>query len=136
MSFIQNASFVKIAANIATILFGITILIQLLLAAGVLPVTMAWGGRQEVLTPGLRIASVVSAAVLVFFAYVIRRRADLIATQDIAAWIKVIAWIVAAYMAFNTFTNLTSLSTFEKIVFAPISSILTIACFLVSIYRR
>ena len=136
MFFIQNASIMKIAANTATVLFGITILIQLLLAAGILPITMAWGGRQEVLTPGLRIASVVSAVVLGFFAYVIRRRAGLITTQDITTWIKVIAWIVTAYMAFNTFTNLASQSTTEKIVFAPISSILTIACFLVSIFKR
>jgi hypothetical protein len=55
MSITQSASIVRVSANIATLLFGIVILIQLLLAAGVLPVTMAWGGRQEVLTPGLRI---------------------------------------------------------------------------------
>jgi hypothetical protein len=61
MSFIQNTSFVRITANISTVLFGVTIIIQLLLAAGVLPITMAWGGRQEVLTPGLRIAGVVQA---------------------------------------------------------------------------
>ena len=54
MSITQNASIVKLSANIATILFGIVALVQLLLAAGVLPITMAWGGRQEVLTPGLR----------------------------------------------------------------------------------
>lgn len=133
MSVAQNVSIVQVSANIATILFGIVIIIQLLLAAGVLPVTMAWGGRQEVLTPGLRIASIVSAIVLGLFAYVIRYRAGLTGAADIAVWIKVLAWIITAYMAFNTFTNLTSQSTTEKKVFAPITFILTVVCVIVSI---
>jgi len=136
MSTIQSASIVRTSANIATILFGIVILIQLLLATGVLPIMMAWGGRQEVLTPGLRIASVVSAIILGLFAYIIRHRAGLTGAEGISAWIKVLAWIVTAFMAFNTFTNLTSQSTTEKIVFVPITSILTIACFVVSISRQ
>jgi hypothetical protein len=96
---------------------------------------MAWGGRQQVLTPGLRIASIVSAIVLGLFAYIIRYRAGLMEAESISVWIKVLAWIVTAYMAFNTFTNLTSQSTIEKIVFAPITAILTIACFIASISR-
>jgi hypothetical protein len=136
MSITQSASIVRVSANIATLLFGIVILIQLLLATGVLPITMAWGGRQDVLTPGLRIASVASAIILGLFAYIIRRRAGLMGVEAISVWIKVLAWIVTAYMAFNTFTNLTSQSTTEKIVFVPITSVLTISCFVVSISRQ
>ena len=129
----RRSSIIRISANIATVLFGIVILIQLLLAAGVLPITMAWGGRQEVLTPSLRVASIVSAVILGVFAYIIRRRAGLIGGKDIPALVKGLAWIVTAYMAFNTFTNLTSQSTMERIVFVPITAILTIVCFLISI---
>jgi hypothetical protein len=132
ISIIQNASIVTASANIATLLFGIIILIQLLLAAGVLPVTMAWGGRQEVLTPGLRIASIVSAIILGLFAYIIRYRAGLTGAESIPVWIEVLAWIVTAFMLLNTFSNLASQSTTEKMVFVPITSILTIACFIVS----
>ena len=136
MSVTQGDSIVKISASIATILFGIVVLIQLLLAAGVLPITMAWGGTQEVLTPGLRIAGIVSAMILALFAYIIRHRAGLTGAESISVWSKVLAWIVTAYMAFNTFTNLASQSTTEKIVFVPITAILTIVCFVVSISRR
>ena len=135
MSIAQSASVARISANVATILFGATILIQILLAAGVLPVTMAWGGRRDVLTPGLRIAGIVSAIVLGVFALIIRRRAGLLGSEDISTLIKVVAWVVTAYLAFNTFTNITSQSSLEKIVFIPISTILAIACFIVSIYR-
>lgn len=132
----QNSSIVSISANIAAILFGLVILIQLLLAAGVLPITMAWGGRQEILTPRLRILSIVSAIILGLFAYIIRHRAGLTGAEGLSVWIRVLAWIVTAYMAFNTFTNLASESFTEKIVFVPITSILTVVCFIVSISRQ
>jgi hypothetical protein len=122
-----------VSANIATILFVVVIIIQLLLAAGVLPISMAWGGRQSVLTPGLRIASVISAVVLGLFAYVIRLRAGMMGAEDISLIIKMFAWIVTAYMAFNTFANLTSQSKTEKMVFTPITFILTVVCFIISV---
>jgi hypothetical protein len=136
MSIAQSSSIVRISANIATFLFGVVILIQLLLAAGVFPITMAWGGRHEVLTPGLRIASVIAAIILGLFAYIIRHRAGLMGAESISVWIKVLAWIVTSFMAFNTFTNLMSQSTNEKMVFVPITSILTILCFVVSLSRK
>ena len=97
---------------------------------------MAWGGRQEVLTPNLRVASIVSAVVLGLFAYIIRRRAGLLGPEEISTIIKVLAWIVTAYMAFNTFTNLTSQSSAEMMIFAPITAVLTVVCFIVSISRQ
>jgi hypothetical protein len=136
MSMIQNITVVRFSANIATFLFGIAILIQLLLAASVLPVTIAWGGRREVLTPGLRVASIVSAAILALSAYVIRRRAGIVGAEGISAWIKVVAWIVTAYMVFNTFTNIASQCMVEKIVFIPISSMLAITCLIISKFRQ
>ncbi len=71
MSTSSTRSTVRIAANLTTILYGVTILLQLLLAAGILPITMAWGGREAVLTTNLRIASLFSAILLGFFAYVV-----------------------------------------------------------------
>jgi len=72
---LSDGSVVRVAANVATVLFVVTIILQLLLAAGILPITMAWGGRQSVLTTTLGLASLAAVAILVFFAYMIRRRA-------------------------------------------------------------
>jgi len=65
-------------------MFAVVIILQLLLAAGILPVSMAWGGRQDVLTPNLRVASIVSAVILGLFAYIIRRRAGLLGPEEIS----------------------------------------------------
>ena len=133
MSALFNSSVVRIAAYGATVLFVVTILLQLLLATGILPISMAWGGRQTVLTTTLRIASLAATAVLGFFAYVVLRRAGLVGNETIPTTIKILSWVVTAFMAFNTVGNLASQSTGEKILFAPISFLLVVACFVVSI---
>ncbi len=130
-----NRSAAAIAANIATLLFGIVIILQLLLALGILPVTMFWGGTQTELTPGLRLASVAAAIVLALFAYVIRRRAGLIGDPPPSTLIKILSWVITAFMVLNTLGNLVSQSTAEKIVFTPLTILLAISCFIVSISK-
>jgi hypothetical protein len=132
MSIFSRTSIVRIAANVATILFVLTIILQLLLATGILPISMAWGGRQSELTTPLRIASLIAALLLGFFIYVICRRAGLIGDMPIPMNIRVLSWIITAFMAFNTLGNLASLSTGEKILFGPISFLLAVACLMVS----
>ena len=125
----------RTAADIATAGFAITMLLQLLLAAGILPSTMAWGGTQPVLTTALRITSLVAVVVLGVFAYVIRRRAGLAGRGLVPVWVKVLAWVITLYLAVNTLGNFASPSAVERAVFGPISLILTAACLLVSLSR-
>ena len=130
-----NRSAATIAANIATLLFAIVIILQLLLALGILPVTMFWGGTQTELTLGLRLASVAAAIILTLFAYVIRRRAGLIGDPPPSTLIKILSWVITAFMVLNTLGNLASQSTAEKIVFTPLTILLAIFCFIVSISK-
>jgi len=132
MSILSNRLVIHIAEKVATVLYGVTAFLQLLLAGGILPVTMAWGGRQSVLTPGLRISSLVAVAILVFFAYVIRRRAKLIDGVSVPTFIKILAWVITAYSALNFLGVITSLSMGEKLLFGPISFLLLISCFMIS----
>jgi hypothetical protein len=136
MSFTSSTSIARVSANIATALFAVVIVLQLLIAAGVLPISMAWGGRQSVLTPGLRLASLASVVILGLFAYVIRRRAGLLGPEGTSTVTRILAWFVTAYQAFNTVTNLTSQSLGEKILSTPLTLILTVACLVVSISRN
>ena len=75
---------VHLSANVATVLFMVFIGAQLLAAAGVLPVSMFWGGRKTELTPSLRIMGVVAAVLLSAFIYVIRYRAGLVGGDAVA----------------------------------------------------
>jgi hypothetical protein len=132
MSILSNTKLIHTTANITTFLFVVVIVLQLLLAAGILPISMAWGGRQSQLTTSLRVASIISAVLLGAFIYVIRNRAGLAGNDPIPVFIKVVSWIITAFMALNTLGNLTSLSINEKLLFGPVTFILTVACLLVS----
>lgn len=127
-----SQSTARITGNIATLAFLTVIVLQLLLALGILPVTMAWGGSQTVLTPSLRLAHVLSALLLAGFAYVIRRRAGLLSQSRPSRLIKILAWIVTGFLILNTLGNFASSSTAEKLVFGSLTLVLVIACLLIS----
>ena len=129
---LSNPKLIHLAANIATCLFVVVIVLQMLLAAGIFPISMAWGGRQSQLTASLRIVSIIAAVLLGVFMYVIRYRAGLVGNVPIPVIIKVVAWMITAFMAFNTLGNITSLSTNEKLIFGPVTFMLSVACLLVS----
>jgi hypothetical protein len=129
---LSNTKLIHLMANIATFLFVVVIVLQLLLAAGIFPISMAWGGRQSQLTASLRIASIIAAVLLGVFIYVIRYRAGLVGNVQISVIIKVVSWLITAFMAFNTLGNITSLSTNEQLIFGPVTFILFVACLLVS----
>jgi hypothetical protein len=135
MTILAKSSTVRIAANVATVLFVVTIVLQLLLAAGLLPITMAWGGQQSTLTASLRLASLIAVVILGSFIYVIRRRAGLIGKPPASTFNKILAWIVTGFLALNTLGNLTSQSRAEMLVFTPITFLLVVACLVVSISR-
>jgi hypothetical protein len=129
---LANTKLIHLTANIATFLFVVVIVLQILLAAGIFPVSMAWGGRQSQLTASLRIASIIAAVLLGVFIYVIRYRAGLVGNVPMPVFIKVVSWIITAFMAFNTLGNITSVSTNEKLIFGPVTFILSVACLVVS----
>jgi hypothetical protein len=131
MSSLRSRSTARLMGNIATFLFVIVIILQILLAVGVLPVTMAWGGQQSELTPGLRLASLGAVVILASFAYVIRRRAGLLGKQPPSTLIKALSWVVTAYVALNLLLNLASPSLAETLVFGPITFLLLVSCALV-----
>ena len=131
-----SQSTARITGSIATLGFLAVIVLQILLALGILPVTMAWGGSQTVLTPSLRLAHVLSALLITGFAYVIRRRAGLLAyAPRPSRLIKILAWIITGFMILNTLANFASSSTAEKLVFGSLTLMLVIACLLVSVSK-
>jgi hypothetical protein len=130
-----SPSAAQIAGNVATFGFLVAIVLQLLLALGIVPVTMAWGGTQSVLTTSLQLTSVVAAGILGGFAYVIRRRAGLGASVQLSKVLKILAWVITLYLALNTLGNFASSSTGEAMLFGPISLIVTLACLIVSASR-
>lgn len=132
MTYLSKSNFVQSSANIATLLFAIFIVVQLLAAVGVFPVSMLWGGRQTELTPALRVTSVVAAAILGLFIYIIRYRAGLIGSVPPPTIIRIAAWVVTGYMALNTLGNFASVSLVERFLFGPMTIVMMVTCLIVA----
>jgi len=117
----------RVAATVATILFAIMIALQLLMACGVVPISIAWGGHFQDLSISSRLASFGAAAILGVFTYVIRRRI----VHPFPLWIRVAAWLITGYMVLNTLGNFLG-TRIEKMFFGPMTVILSICCSVVA----
>jgi hypothetical protein len=135
MAYLSKPNFVRNAAHIASVRFFIFIVVQLLVAAGIIPISILWGGRQPDLTPSLRAASVVAAIILGLFIYIIRYRAGLVGSVPTPTSIRVAAWVVTGYMALNTLGNFASVSNVERFVFGPMTLIMMITSLIVAVSR-
>ena len=132
MTYLSKPNLVQFSANVATALFAIFIVVQILATAGIFPVSMLWGGRQTELTMTMRLTSVVAAVILGVFIYIIRYRAGLVGSMPQPTAVRIAAWVVTGYMALNTLGNFASISSVERLLFGPLTILMTVACFIVA----
>jgi hypothetical protein len=135
MDWTKNLTRIQILGYVAVGLLVLVMLLQLMLAAGILPITMAWGGRYTELTPALRFSSLIAIILLCYFAYVIARRSGILGSAPPSIVIKVLSWLVTAYLVFNTVMNFTSKSQGERWIFGPITLILVVLGVIISLSR-
>lgn len=129
----SKLSTINILGYISTGLFGIIMILQLLLAAGILPISMAWGGRHTELTLILRLSSLIAIIILCYFAYMIARRSGILGSAPPSKLINITSWFVTAYLVFNTVMNFLSFSQVEKWVFGPITLALLIITLIINL---
>lgn len=132
MNSLRSASAGRRAGQVATVAFGLAILAQLLLVVGVLPVSWAWGGNQTVLTTALQLGGLAAAAVLALSALVIRRRAGLLGAGRPGRGLRILVWVITAYLFLNTLANFASPSLGEKLLLGPLALVMALACLVVA----
>lgn len=119
---------IQLAAWLAAVILAAVALLQVTLAAGAPMGHLAWGGQSSVLPPKLRLASAVSALVLVAFAWVILIHGQVIERAVPYEWTRIAVGIFAGMFALNTLANLASKSPAEKMVMSPATAILAVCC--------
>ena len=119
----------KPAAFAAVALLAALGCFQAALAAGMPVAEYAWGGRFSGTLPvAYRWASLAALPMLAAAAWVILARADIARPGSGALPIRIAAWAMTAFLAFNTLGNLMSASAAERMVMTPLSLLLC-ACF-------
>ncbi|MFP4548526.1 MAG: hypothetical protein ACLFQM_10365 [Fidelibacterota bacterium] len=114
----------KIATYGLLIIFSITLVFHLLIVMGLLPCNMIWGGRLES-RPQLLLFELFSIAVTLLFFWVVLAKSELVRFSLSPGLSKGVLWAMVVLFALNTVGNLLSLSSLEKILFTPVTIILT-----------
>ena len=122
----------QIAAIIATVIFAIMVVFQLLLASGAPIGHLAWGGKYKRLPYKLRFVSLVSVVIFILACFCVMERAGLSKFIGQNLFIKISVWILAGLFGLSTLGNLMSQSTIEKRLMTPVALTLTITCVIVA----
>mmetsp|Transcript_4527 Transcript_4527/g.9611 ORF Transcript_4527/g.9611 Transcript_4527/m.9611 type:complete len:145 (+) Transcript_4527:154-588(+) len=125
----------SVAAYTAIALFLYFATVQILVACGLIPVSILWGGSHDSLTPSLRVASLAAVGVLLGMAYIIYRRMIPVndsSTSPPSKPIRILSWAVTAYIAINCVGNFLSNNPFERYVSGALTVITAGACAIVS----
>jgi len=132
----SKLSSIKLLGYISVGLFSIVMILQLMLASGILPISMAWGGRHTELTLTLRFSSLIAIILLCYFAYMIARRSGIMGTTSPSKLINILSWFVTVYLVFNTVMNFSSSSQAEKWVFGPLTLALVVITLIINLMEN
>lgn len=101
-------------------------LLQFALIAGAPWGRLAWGGADPVLSARRRMGSAVAIVLYALFAAVFLAVSGMVAmgVPDVA--VRVVAWVVVAYLALGAIMNAFSRSRPERYTMAPLSGVLAV----------
>lgn len=116
----------QVIAIVATLILGLVMILQVLLAAGFPLGQFAWRGQYRVLPCALRRASLAAAGVLGLAAWVVMARAGLVAPGADPAVVSVATWVFVGFFCLNTVGNIASRSSAERLVMTPVTVLLVI----------
>jgi hypothetical protein len=122
----------RISFLILLIILGSTVVFHLLMLFGVFPMDLVWGGRI-IEKNDFYIMESISISVNVLFIFVILGRAGYLTWSLSKRFFIVGVWIMAALFILNTVGNIFSLNETERLVFTPITLILSIACIMLNV---
>ncbi len=102
--------------------FGLLVVFHILVLLRVMPSTIVWGG--QVGNP-LLLESITLVLTLLFGAIIAARLGYIKADKFIGA-IKVLVWVIFAYLLLNTVGNLASASSLETWIFTPLALLMAL----------
>jgi hypothetical protein len=106
---------------------------QACLVAGLPLGAAAWGGAQDDLGPGLRLASAAAAVLFAAAFLVVLRRGGYAVWSPLSdRHARFAAWVIAGYAVLGVLGNLASHSSVERAVMAPTAAALAVSCLIVA----
>ncbi len=124
---------VEIWAYIAVAILGLLTLFQLALIAKAPIGEYAWGGQHKVLTPKLRVSSILSIVLYIIFAWFALAKAGIVGDGQDSTLINAATWAFFGYFVLGIFMNAISKSKKERMVMVPVAALLAVCFFFLAI---
>jgi hypothetical protein len=122
----------KLSGNIILVSLVLMLVVHLLIVMKIVPYTFVWGGQIKD-TSSLYLLEGFSILTTLLFILIICLKVGYIKMNKFKKATQFGAWLLALYLLLNTIGNLASGVTFEKLLFTPITVILTFLAFRVAI---
>ncbi len=113
------------AARVMLVLFSLILVFHLLVLSGIIPYDIAWGGRLKNKEEML-VFEAVSILLNTLMMMVVATRSKFLSTPINQKLLTGILWGMTVLFTVNTFGNLFAISSWETIIFTPITAILSI----------
>ncbi|MCD4746473.1 MAG: hypothetical protein K8R58_09250 [Bacteroidales bacterium] len=126
---------VKLAGNTLLIYLALLEVFHVLVLLKILPSEMVWGGQIK---NAFFLVFFESFAIILtlLFAIIIAIKIDYIKIKRLKRFANIGVWVMLVYFILNIIGNLTSEVTFEKLIFTPITVLLTIFAFILAIKKN
>jgi hypothetical protein len=119
----------KTAGNVLLALFGLLVVFHIIILFDLLPSNVVWGGQAGGSPSNLRTLETISLIFTVLFATVVAAKIGYIKVGKFSGVVNIILWIIFAYLLLNTAGNLASSSSFETVLFTPITIVAALLVF-------
>ncbi len=117
---------VRTAGNILLVAFGLLAVFHLLVIFEVVSSGMVWGGQAAGSASTGRTLEIISLVATVLFGLVVTAKLDYIVEGRFRQAIRILLWIIFAYLLLNALGNLASGVSVENLIFAPISVLMAL----------
>lgn len=119
------------AAKIVLIILSMVLVFHVLVLTGLIPFDIVWGGRLKSREDMLVFESV-STGINLLIVLITASHAGYISVGLNKSMSRILIWLMTGGFLLNTIGNLMAVDPIEKIVFTPITLVLTVLCYRVA----
>ena len=116
----------KTAGSILLCAMGLLLLFHVLVTLRIIPSDIIWGGQIQNSSANLLTMEVIAFVITILFILILLAKLDYIKVKRLRVIVNIGVWIIFIYFLLNTVGNFASGVSFENLVFAPITILLTL----------
>ncbi|ANE52342.1 hypothetical protein SY85_19470 [Flavisolibacter tropicus] len=132
----MNKLFTKRTASYCILItLSLIVLFHLLVLVSIVPFQIVWGGRLTNHSQMVRF-EMISIAINLIMLAVVAIHTGILKLRIKPLLIYIVLWCMGGLFLLNTIGNLLSINTFEKMVFTPLTLLLSICCFRLALDKQ